>query len=35
MKTTLAPKVKKVSNKGATILVKANHNHNSTFVPKK
>ncbi|KAG5595040.1 hypothetical protein H5410_036272, partial [Solanum commersonii] len=34
MKTTLAPKAKKVSNKGVTMLMEANHNHNNTFVPK-
>ncbi|KAG5595043.1 hypothetical protein H5410_036275 [Solanum commersonii] len=34
MKTTLAPKVKMVSNKGVTMLMEANHNHNNTFIPK-
>lgn len=34
MKTTLAPKAKIVSNKGVTMLIEANHNHNNTFAPK-
>ena len=34
MKTTLAPKAKMISNKGVTMLMEANHNHNNTFVPK-
>lgn len=34
MKTTLSPRAKIVSNKGVTMLIEANHNHNSTFAPK-